>query len=60
MHQNFIQVLLVQNEEVGEPMGHHVGCAPVPAPDGQQAGIEKEENETIRRLYFRETVLGLC
>lgn len=41
MHQNFIQVLLVQNEEVGEPMGHHVGRAPVPAPHGQQAGIEK-------------------
>lgn len=41
MHQNLIQVLLVQNEEVGEPMGHHIGCAPVPAPDGQQAGIEK-------------------
>lgn len=41
MHQNLIQVLLVQNEEVGEPMGHHVGRAPVPAPHGQQAGIEK-------------------
>lgn len=41
MHQDLIQVLLVQNEEVGEPVGHHVGCAPIPAPDSQQAGAEK-------------------
>ena len=40
MHKNFIQVLLIQNEEVGKPMGHHVSCAPVPAPNSQQAGAE--------------------
>lgn len=41
MHQNFIQILLVQNEEIGEAVGHHVGRAPVAAPDSQQAGVEK-------------------
>ena len=41
MHQNFIQVLLIQNEEVGEAVGHHVSRAPVPAPNSQQAGAEK-------------------
>lgn len=42
MHQDFIQVLLVQNEEVGEAVGHHVGRAPIPASDRQQAGVREE------------------
>lgn len=46
MHQNFIQVLLVQNEEVGKPVGDHIGRAPIPAPNSQQAGVEKGGGET--------------
>lgn len=46
MHQNFIQVLLVQNEEVGKPVGDHIGRAPIPAPNSQQAGAEKGGGET--------------
>lgn len=52
MHQNFIQVLLIQDEEVSEAISHHVGRAPVPAPDRQQAGAEKEGGETLQRLWF--------
>lgn len=51
MHQNFIQVLLIQNEEVGKPVGHHVGCAPIPAPNSQQAEVRREEGETLQRLW---------
>lgn len=43
MHQNFIQILLVQNEKIGEAVGYHIGCAPVATPDGQQAAGEKVE-----------------
>lgn len=51
MHQNFIQVLLIQNEEVGEPVGHDVGRAPISAPNSQQAGARREGGET-QRLQF--------
>lgn len=53
MHQDFTQVLLVQDEEVGEPVGHHIGGAAVPAPDSQQAGGGEQRGEALRRLRFR-------
>lgn len=52
MHQNFIQVLLIQDEEVGKPVSHHVGSAPIPAANSQQAGARREGGETLRKLSF--------
>lgn len=36
VHQDLRQVLLVQDEEVGEAMRLHVGCAPVASAPRQQ------------------------
>ena len=54
VHQDLIQVLLVQNEEVGKAMSDHVGRAPVPPAHRQQTAkyrdLRPERPKSIKCL----------
>ena len=44
MHKDLGEVLLVQDEEVGEAVSLYVGCAPVASASSQQTKNEREKN----------------
>lgn len=51
MHQNLCQVLLIQDEEVGEAVCLHVGCAAVSSASGQQTSqSERRQGERERAV----------
>lgn len=45
--QDLVQVFLVQDEEVGEAMSDHVGCASVSATNRQQTASQRERSREM-------------
>lgn len=54
VHQDLCQVLLIQDEEVGESMRLHIGCTSVPSASRQQT------DQSQRDTNFRENGVSTC